>query len=577
VKHIALTALVALSLAACGRNPLRVPGAVDAPLPVGTTTQTSPTVPTMTQADCVESGCYWMASQCICIIGTETATATATATATPASTSTATATATSTEVDASVDDSTATKTATTTSTVTAVFKILSVSVDKVDALGNPSEDVRSFGIQFTSPAKDVDLTIATKDTGVFHQEQVNGVISGSLYISPGNWTERLKPNTTYQWSVTANAATEVVGSLSDVVYGEFTTALCFVGATVDIGNGVAPSIAGSNSGFGIVWKDNTHMPAEMDKGMFNIVDRTGNKLVNDYDFLSTDDIANTTFGISSMAGNYMVTSNYASFSHFDMFGINGGLTGYLNNQPKTQPIAGSNNEAFTFLDHGEGFPALHKVQITTNGAVDEKVFQWGPQAAFKTTVGAQTGGTWAFGMAQVGQVMVVVIKDGGVYPNVVNPIDAATGSFVYLDAIVLDSIVATDSGYVLAWWYTAPGTNWLHYLSFVPYDGEPDGIVKKTIEVMGWTGSNSGARRDRLAWNGKYVGLLAANPVVGETNLLLFRNDGTQVGDKITIFSSAEGQQKQSPADLAASGNVFGIVSTSSAENAARFTPVDCQ
>jgi hypothetical protein len=355
---------------------------------------------------------------------------------------------------------------------------------------------------------------------------------------------------------------------------------CKVGATVDIGNGIDPSIAGSNSGFGIIWKDNTLMPAQMNHGMFARVDIGGNKKSAGLVYLSTEDIIGERIGIATMMNGYALSMDYPGLdqrSNFMMAGFDGTMSALVNNQPVTEPIVGSNNEGFTFLDQGEGYPALHQVQISTNALVDEKVFQWGAKAAFKTTNGAQGGGTWAFGMSQAGQAMIIVVKDGGIYPNVVNPVDNATGGFVSLDKIVLDSIVATDTGYVMAWWYTAPGTNWMHYLSFVPYDGTPDGIVRNTIEVMGWTGSNSGARHDSLAWNGKYIGLLAANPVVGETNLLLFRNDGTQVGDTINIFKDDTSRQKYDAADLAASGSTFGIVSTSSSGDKAQFTPVACQ
>jgi len=79
-----------------------------------------------------------------------------------------------------------------------------------------------------------------------------------------------------------------------------------------------------------------------------------------------------------------------------------------------------------------------------------------------------------------------------------------------------------------------------------------------------------------LAWNGKYIGLLAANPVVGETDLVLFRNDGTQVGDIVNIFKADSGRQKYDAADLAASGSTFGIVSTSSSGTKTQFAPVTC-
>ncbi len=103
------------------------------------------------------------------------------------------------------------------------FEILSVTVEKLDALGNPAEDVRRFGVTFSSPAKDIDFAIFNDQTGqMFYTTTFSGPVS-SLYISPGDQANKLEPNTTYRYGVTANAATEVVGQQSDSFYGTFTT------------------------------------------------------------------------------------------------------------------------------------------------------------------------------------------------------------------------------------------------------------------------------------------------------------------------------------------------------------------
>jgi len=121
---------------------------------------------------------------------------------------------------------TQTTTATVTTRATLPFSILSVEVDKVDALGKPAEDVRSFGVRFNEPAMDVELSIIVMKDGVvggIHEYIAHS--SESLYISPGNWTEKLQPNTTYQWIIRANADLTVMSGLgsTDSMSGNFTT------------------------------------------------------------------------------------------------------------------------------------------------------------------------------------------------------------------------------------------------------------------------------------------------------------------------------------------------------------------
>jgi len=216
--------LFALTASACDRTPLRTivsDGASETAVDTSSATATKTDTVSATQTTTVQTTAVQTAS--------DTATSTDTVTSIVTTTPTATVTTTATETQSDTVPVTVSQTATdtSTSTITATFEI-AVTVDKVDALGNPAEDVRSFGIQFSSPAKDVDLVISTKESGVFHLEHVD-YVPGLLYISPGNWAKKLQSDTTYQWSVTANAASPVIGSTSDVVYGEFTTAYCFIG------------------------------------------------------------------------------------------------------------------------------------------------------------------------------------------------------------------------------------------------------------------------------------------------------------------------------------------------------------
>jgi hypothetical protein len=108
------------------------------------------------------------------------------------------------------------------------FGITNVSVDKLDAQSFPAEDVRSFGITFTNPAKNVVLTVTEKNTGaVFNTESVmNGATVGvQTEVTPSDWTLKLKPSTTYTWKVTADAATPVSGNTSTSATGDFTTSV----------------------------------------------------------------------------------------------------------------------------------------------------------------------------------------------------------------------------------------------------------------------------------------------------------------------------------------------------------------
>ena len=126
-----------------------------------------------------------------------------------------------------ISTATQTTTATVTTRATVPFSILSVEVDK------PAEDVRSFSIRFNEPAMDVELTISAFNNGVINDGNFDHTVHHeyiahspeSLYISPANWTEKLQPNTTYQWIIRANADLTVMSGLgsTDSMSGEFTT------------------------------------------------------------------------------------------------------------------------------------------------------------------------------------------------------------------------------------------------------------------------------------------------------------------------------------------------------------------
>jgi hypothetical protein len=105
------------------------------------------------------------------------------------------------------------------------FKIISVTVDKVDALGQPAEDVRSFGITFNGPATGARLTIIEKNSGlVFYTEPIAiGTTSTTIYVSPVNWTAMLKPSMTYIWKIVAYAAPNATADQIATATGDFTT------------------------------------------------------------------------------------------------------------------------------------------------------------------------------------------------------------------------------------------------------------------------------------------------------------------------------------------------------------------
>lgn len=110
------------------------------------------------------------------------------------------------------------------------FKILSVAVLRQDSLGQTAEDVRAFNIAFSNPPSTVWITVNETFLGtslVWEPAVLKGV-TNALLASPGNWAQRLKPDTSYTWSITAAS---LDGNLSDSISGTFQTSVCFPGQT----------------------------------------------------------------------------------------------------------------------------------------------------------------------------------------------------------------------------------------------------------------------------------------------------------------------------------------------------------
>ncbi|MBI4599715.1 hypothetical protein HY732_02215 [Candidatus Uhrbacteria bacterium] len=91
------------------------------------------------------------------------------------------------------------------------FQITSVTLDKVDALGNTAEDVRSFGISVSHPVEKITISLwESPNISILHDTPyLTTTIQGnetlkSFYMSPGEWfSKKLKPNTTYTYEVKA--------------------------------------------------------------------------------------------------------------------------------------------------------------------------------------------------------------------------------------------------------------------------------------------------------------------------------------------------------------------------------------
>lgn len=89
------------------------------------------------------------------------------------------------------------------------FQLKTVELEKIDALGNPAEDVRSFRIQTSHPVEKITVSIweASRST-LLDTPYLTTVISGgdtltSFYLSPGWFDKKLLPNADYYYRVTA--------------------------------------------------------------------------------------------------------------------------------------------------------------------------------------------------------------------------------------------------------------------------------------------------------------------------------------------------------------------------------------
>ncbi len=620
MKHV-IGILFVAALIGCNHSPLKTGGARDASIGPVTPAPTAPATSTQTASATATQAIPATATPSVTNTSTATTTEPTTVTTVITATTTATATATGTvsvpkklgiRVKRASDTPAARNIAAGSSDNDVTYLVFDadepINVQQIPfvVVGNNHSDIISLrvyddsGTLFCSGAIDNNGTLGCRnDFGLFVisgptklklKVTVEHIGQGTPAAKPGDWFFagiHVDDDVAYREfrAFGVNTGTlygtgDMAQALPDpaiVLGGEVMTLQgCSIGITADIGNGINPRMAGSDSGFGIVWKDNTHMPKEMDKVMFAAVDIGGNKWSSDRDITTASDLSGFNVAVTSTDGGYVSNVKTGLYSNFSRFDADGKMIDTSLNQTTVDMIAGTNN-AYGFMSVNMA-PTLTKFNLSASGLAVDTQFQWGPsqRSGFSTTAAVQGNGSWAFGMAQDGKVSINVVKNGGVYPNLVNAKGNMAGLSATLEGIVLDSIAATDIGYVMAWWYVAPGQNWIHYLSFVSFDASPDGIVKQTIEVMGLTGTNSGGRHDRLAWNGKYIGLLIANPVVGDTYLLMFGSNGVQVGDVVNIFTDDSSRRKYDAADLAASGSTFGIASTSSAGDRAQFTPVIC-
>ncbi len=112
---------------------------------------------------------------------------------------------------------------TTGETGAAPFSILSVRVDKVDALGKVTEQERSFAVSLSHPFKELSLllfALPNTTTPYVSTKQVSASTIRSLYISPGVFDKKLQPNTRYKWTLSATRLETNEGAASE---GEFAT------------------------------------------------------------------------------------------------------------------------------------------------------------------------------------------------------------------------------------------------------------------------------------------------------------------------------------------------------------------
>jgi len=112
---------------------------------------------------------------------------------------------------------------TTGETGAAPFSILSVRVDKVDALGKATEQERSFAVSLSHPFKELSLSLfELPNTAAPYtsMKQASTSTIRSLYISPGVFDKKLQSNKKYKWTLSATRRETNEAAVSE---GEFTT------------------------------------------------------------------------------------------------------------------------------------------------------------------------------------------------------------------------------------------------------------------------------------------------------------------------------------------------------------------
>jgi|GEM_PF-3069580 len=104
------------------------------------------------------------------------------------------------------------------------FKISSFRVDKLDALGKATEEERSFAINTSDPFSKLVISLwEAPNTSITQAPYTTATIQGngtltSIYVSPGVFDKKLRPNKTYKYLVTAykyGATEDITTSVED--------------------------------------------------------------------------------------------------------------------------------------------------------------------------------------------------------------------------------------------------------------------------------------------------------------------------------------------------------------------------
>ncbi|MDP2656671.1 MAG: CARDB domain-containing protein [bacterium] len=108
------------------------------------------------------------------------------------------------------------------------FQVEKVELEKVDAIGQDAEDVRTFRIYITDPIEKMTISIwEYPHTSITDSPYMTTTISGSsgltmYYVSPGWFTKKLKPNTSYTYRITAYKH-DATSDMNNTYEGTFTT------------------------------------------------------------------------------------------------------------------------------------------------------------------------------------------------------------------------------------------------------------------------------------------------------------------------------------------------------------------